>query len=384
MSAMKKILFIENESSRSELIRAAFVKKDENATLQFVLSRSQALESMSSDRPDLIFFKSAREEVGSFVRQLALAAPHVLPILVSEQTDEQSVLQALKQGIIECVAADTAAIADFPAVADRVVARYEALFAVANQSIPDRTGSGVMPQDAGADIGRLKELLYRSASLAAVGSLVSGVVHEINNPLTGTLAYTELLAMRVSDESVKEDLKKILQSTERCKKIIDNMLTFSRHRAGAKSIGSINSIIEQTIDLRRYALRSDNIHIATDFGATSAILSDAQQIQQALLYVLLNAEEATASSDRTPRRISFITRENRNDRTVTLQIADTGAGFDPDVIPRIFDPFFTTKPGKCGLGLALAREIITKHGGMIQAENRDEGALITIVLPSGA
>lgn len=383
--AMKNVLFIEDDPSRCELIRTVFAKKSNNLSLQFVPSRSEALHAAEKNRPGVVFLKTEPGDLRAFVKALARATPPVLPVLVTNQLDEQSVLQALKEGIMECVGADPSSISEFPAVAERAVARYQVLLAAASHPPRNPAGTERRSGDAGAEIGRLKEMLYRSSAAAAVGSLVSGIVHEINNPLTGTLAYTELLAMKVSDESVKEDLKKILQSAERCKKAVDNLLAFSRLRTTAKSIGSINSIIEQTIDLRRYALRSENIEIATELHAEGAIFAHAQQIQQALLYILLNSEEAAASSGRTPRRIAFITRESTRDRTITLEIADTGAGFDPDIVSRIFDPFFTTKPGKCGLGLALARDIITNHGGTIQAENNKEGgALITIVLPTGA
>lgn len=135
-----------------------------------------------------------------------------------------------------------------------------------------------------------------------MGLLVSGVAHEINNPLTGVIAYTELLMMKSGDENMKNELKKILQSAERCKRIVENLLTFSRQREPVKSLESINSIIERAIDLRGYWLRSSNIEVIKDFGEIPSLLMDAQQMQQVILNILLNAEQAIMEAGKKKER----------------------------------------------------------------------------------
>ncbi len=234
---------------------------------------------------------------------------------------------------------------------------------------------------------RLKDQLYHADKLASLGLLVSGVAHEINNPLTGAIAYTELLRMKVKDEGVLAELKKVLDSAERCKKIVDNLLTFSRQRTPSKSLESMNDIIERAIDLRGYWLKSSNIEVVRDFDEQTTVFVDSQQIQQVVLNLLLNAEQSITDARRKKGRITFTTRSDRQARTVMVQVADNGGGIPAAALPRIFDPFYTTKPVGVGtgLGLSISHGIITEHGGAIEALSpAGGGALFTITLPTGA
>lgn len=236
------------------------------------------------------------------------------------------------------------------------------------------------------EVRRLKDQLYHAEKLASIGLLVSGVAHEINNPLTGTIAYTELLSMKVADESIKAELKKILDSAERCKKIVDNLLTFSRQRTPSKSLESINDIIDRAVDLRSYWLKSNNIQIVREYDPASTVFVDSQQIQQVVLNLLLNAEQAIAGSGQTKGVITFRTRSNKESRRVSIQVIDSGPGVPLKVASKIFDPFFTTKPVGVGtgLGLSISHGIVTEHGGTISFHNAEGGgAVFTIELPTG-
>jgi PAS domain S-box-containing protein len=236
------------------------------------------------------------------------------------------------------------------------------------------------------EVRRLKDQLYHAEKLASIGLLVSGVAHEINNPLTGTIAYTELLSMKVTDEGIKSELKKILDSAERCKRIVDNLLTFSRQRTPSKSLESINDIIDRAIDLRSYWLKSSNIKIVREYDPVSTVFVDAQQIQQVVLNLLLNAEQAITGSGQTKGVITFRTHANKDTRRVSIQISDSGPGIPQKVASKIFDPFFTTKPVGVGtgLGLSISHGIVTEHGGTIQFHNAEGGgAVFTIELPTG-
>jgi signal transduction histidine kinase len=233
---------------------------------------------------------------------------------------------------------------------------------------------------------RLKDQLYHTDKLASIGLLVSGVAHELNNPLTGTIAYSELLAAKVTDESVRQDVRKILETAERCKKIVDNLLTFSRQQAPAKSLESVNDIIDRVIDLRSYWLRKNKIEIVRQYDPVSTVFVDRQQIQQVILNLLLNAEQAIEGAGQSPGRVTFTTRYDRDGRQVIITVADNGAGVPPKVLSRIFDPFFTTKPVGMGtgLGLSLSHGIITGHEGTIRVQSGAEGgAVFTIELPTG-
>ncbi len=231
---------------------------------------------------------------------------------------------------------------------------------------------------------RLKNQLYHAEKLTSLGLLVSGVAHEINNPLTGVIAYAELLMMKTGDENIKNELKKILQSADRCKRIVENLLTFSRQREPVKSLESINSIIERAIDLRAYWLRASNIEVIKDFGEAPSLLVDAQQMQQVILNILLNAEQAILEAKRKKGQIMFTTRYIPKSQRIRITITDNGTGIPEENLSKIFDPFFTTKPVGIGtgLGLSISHGIVTEHGGIIWADNPPQGgARITIELP---
>jgi len=235
------------------------------------------------------------------------------------------------------------------------------------------------------EVKRLKDQLYHTDKLASIGLLVSGVAHEINNPLTGTIAYTELLRMKVQDEDTLKDLKKILDSAERCKKIVDNLLTFSRQRMPSKSIESINALIDRAIDLRSYWLRSNNILIERRYDDSSSVFVDGQQIQQVILNILMNAEQAITGVGMRDGRIVFTTRYDRVRRVVLITVENNGPSIPLRALSRIFDPFFTTKPVGVGtgLGLSISHGIISEHGGSITAANNESGVVFTVELPTG-
>lgn len=236
------------------------------------------------------------------------------------------------------------------------------------------------------EVRRLKDKLYHADKLASIGLLVSGVAHEINNPLTGTIAYTELLAMKVTDAETRAELKKILDSAERCKKIVDNLMTFSRQRTPSRSLESINGVIDRAIDLRSYWLKAKAIEIVKDYDPASTVFMDAQQIQQVVLNLLLNAEQAINDSGQAHGRIIFRTRADQRSRQIIVCVNDNGPGISQTIASKIFDPFFSTKSvGEgTGLGLSISHGIITEHGGTIWFEPGDGGGSeFTFTLPRG-
>jgi len=237
------------------------------------------------------------------------------------------------------------------------------------------------------EMRKLKDRLYYSEKLASLGSLVAGVAHEINNPLTGVIAYAELLRMNAATAGFDDELKKILHNAERCKKIVENLLTFSRQKAPTRSIESLNDIIERTVDLRTYWLRLGNIEVIREYEESLAVFVDAQQMQLVFLNILLNAEQAIIDTGRGNGKIIISTKYDKDTRTVKIKFFDNGSGISDNVISKIFDPFFTTKPVGVGtgLGLAISHGIITEHGGNMWAEGMEgKGASIFIEIPTGA
>jgi signal transduction histidine kinase len=231
---------------------------------------------------------------------------------------------------------------------------------------------------------RLKEQLYHSYKLASLGLLISGIAHEINNPIAGIITYTELLKMKVHDQQIEGGLQKILTGAERCKKVIQNLLTFSRQRTPSKTLESINDIIDRTIELRSYWLRKYHIEVIKEYGEIPFILVDSQQLQLVVLNILMNAEQALEGKEGADGRLIFATGYDPEKHKITIKISDNGPGIPQNTISRIFDPFFTTKPvgTGTGLGLSIAHGIIAEHGGTIRAESRTgEGAAFVIELP---
>ncbi|KPK36751.1 MAG: hypothetical protein AMK70_01130 [Nitrospira bacterium SG8_35_1] len=217
---------------------------------------------------------------------------------------------------------------------------------------------------------RLKDQIYHLDKLSSLGTLTSGVAHEINNPLTGIIGYTEMLLMKDADEKTRKYLKNIYDSAIRCKRIVENMLTFSRQTPAQKGSESINDILDKTIELHEYWLKTTNIEIVKKYDDVPYIAIDRQQIQQVILNLIINAEYAIEEAGNRGR-IELKTEYDRTSESVSITISDNGTGIQPDTIQKIFDPFFTTKPVNkgTGLGLSIAHGIIAEQGGNIQAES---------------
>jgi len=234
------------------------------------------------------------------------------------------------------------------------------------------------------EMRRLKEQLYHADKLTSLGLLVSGVAHELNNPLTGILGYSELLMMKTEDEVLKKDLDKIYSAAERCKKIVENLLTFSRQSPPERSYIRIDELIDSAIELRSYWLRSNGFQIIRDYHDLPIVSIDPQQIQQVIMNILVNAEYAVLNSGKEERVITLHTHYDKDRNMVVIKISDNGMGLSEDTLTRIFDPFFTTKPVNqgSGLGLSISHGIVKEHNGNIWAEGAPgEGATFTIELP---
>ncbi len=230
---------------------------------------------------------------------------------------------------------------------------------------------------------RLKDQIYHQDKLSSIGTMTSGVAHEINNPLTGIIGYTEMLLMKNPDETMNRYLKNIYDSALRCKRIVENMLTFSRQKSAINNPENINDIIDRTVELHEYWLKSTNIEIVKNYEEVPFVSVDHQQIQQILLNLIINAEQAIADTDRRGR-IEFSTSFRKKSKNILIKVSDNGNGIPQDILPKIFDPFFTTKPVNkgTGLGLSIAHGIIAEQGGTIEAKSESgKGTSFTIKLP---
>ena len=229
------------------------------------------------------------------------------------------------------------------------------------------------------DASLLQAKLAHSEKMATIGRLVSGVAHEVNNPLAAILGFTDLLLENPEvPGSAREDLQIILQETQRTKDIVQDLLSFARQRPVQRELVQVNSVLRQTIKLRSYDFASHGVEVVEDFEeALAAALGDSQQLQQVFLNILNNAYDAVQEAGQRGR-IRIHTR--RQAEMIEVAISDNGTGItDPH---RIFDPFYTTKQvGKgTGLGLSICYGIVRAHGGEIQCWNNEAGAGSTFVV----
>jgi PAS domain S-box-containing protein len=235
------------------------------------------------------------------------------------------------------------------------------------------------------DSAMLRSKLVHAEKMAAVGQLVSGVAHEVNNPLTAILGFTDLLMENPElPESARRDLRVILQEAQRTKQIVQNLLSFARQMPPRRQPVQLNSILQRTVQLRSYDFISHGIQVVERLDESlPEIVGDSHQLQQVFLNIINNAYDAVRECGR-PARIEIMSA--RTSGYVEVSFRDNGTGIaDPD---RIFDPFFTTKDvGKgTGLGLSICYGIVREHGGEITCHNNldSEGATFTVRLPLAA
>jgi len=229
---------------------------------------------------------------------------------------------------------------------------------------------------------KLTQQLMMQDRLVSIGELVSGVAHEINNPLTGIIGFSEMLLKRDFPEEAIEDIQAILDESKRIAGIVRNLLTFARKQPQEKAAVNINEIVQRVLALRAYEQRANKIKVITDFAPELAqVQANASQLQQVFLNLVINAEyfmkEVHGKGTLTLNAV------NSGD-FVRISVADDGPGISAENMRHLFNPFFTTKPqGKgVGLGLSISKGIIEEHGGRLYAESQPgKGATFVIELP---
>jgi len=226
--------------------------------------------------------------------------------------------------------------------------------------------------------------LYQSDKLASLGRLTSGIAHEINNPLTGVLSYSSILLKRADfDAEVKQDLEVIVRETKRCREIVKRLLNFARQEPPKKTKVNINEVIERTISILTNQFNLKNISTQIKIADNlPAIKADANQLQQVLMNLLVNAADAIDEKGG-EILVSAVSGDLNGQESITIEVTDFGCGIPQEIQAKIFEPFYTTKGQKgTGLGLAVVWGIVEKHEGKIEVKSKvGKGTTITLRLP---
>ncbi|MEW5867709.1 MAG: response regulator [Chloroflexota bacterium] len=237
--------------------------------------------------------------------------------------------------------------------------------------------------------------LVQSEKLAAVGELVAGVAHELNNPLTAVVLYAQILQVQLSNPDLSKDLDKIVTEAQRASRIVRGLLEFARQRPVERKPVQVNNVLHNALELLTYQLHTYNIRVETSYDPDLPYtLADRHQLQQVFLNVITNAWQAMREQGGERGQLLVETQLGPalfggmaapgEEPVIHIQIKDNGPGIPPEFISNIFDPFFTTKqPGQgTGLGLSICHGIISEHGGHIWAESEPgRGTTFFIELP---
>jgi signal transduction histidine kinase len=230
----------------------------------------------------------------------------------------------------------------------------------------------------------LYQQLVQAEKMAALGQTISGVAHELNNPLATILTWSERLAQKPLEDGAHRGIEIILHEAERAAKIVRQLLTFARKRQSTRTMVDLNQVVRETLSLRAYEQRVTNITVIDALASgLPQVFADPHQLQQVLLNLVINAEQAMLSAN---GRGTIVVRtwHDPSRETLALELNDDGPGVPTDVQAKIFDPFFTTKDvGKgTGLGLTVAYAIVQEHGGRIRVESTTgNGASFVVELP---
>jgi two-component system NtrC family sensor kinase len=255
-------------------------------------------------------------------------------------------------------------------------------------------GSSLQVEALVRDVGERRKLddrsrdvqteLLQAEKMAALGHTISGVAHELNNPLATILSWAERLSDQHLDDKTRRGLAVILGESERAARIVRNLLTFARKRQSTRGMVDVNQVVRETLALRAYEQRVSNINLIEGLSAgLPAVFADGHQIKQVLLNLVINAEQAMSNA-RGRGTLVVRTWHDQENHCVLLEINDDGPGVPAEVQSRIFDPFFTTKEvgTGTGLGLSVAYALIKEHGGRVWLKSEaGEGTSFFVELP---
>jgi PAS domain S-box-containing protein len=238
-------------------------------------------------------------------------------------------------------------------------------------------------RNAEREIAQQREVLQRNEKLASMGTLLAGVAHELNNPLTIVVGQSQLLRETEQDERVLKRAEKIAHAAERCVKIVSTFLSMAREQPPKRKLVDINRVIHDVADLLDFNLRNQQITLELELSEQlPEVMADHNQLHQVISNLVINAQQAL--QDRPQKIIRIVSTQVDNGEQICIKVMDSGSGIEPELRARIFEPFFTTKAVGVGtgLGLSVCNGIIQSHGGNIEYEEvSGMGACFSLCLP---
>jgi two-component system NtrC family sensor kinase len=256
-------------------------------------------------------------------------------------------------------------------------------FTVRAHPLADEPGVSVLLIEDVTETRRLQEQLIQSEKLSAIGQLIAGVAHELNNPLSVVVARAVMLEEQ-GHPATKVAAGKIRTAAERCARIVRTFLAMARQQPPERGPVAVNEVVSAALDMTAYAVRTSNIEVAVDLADDiPTVLADPDQLHQVLLNLIVNAQQVL--QDRPgKRRIRVASRFDPDALVIRIAVADNGPGIPEHLRARVFEPYFTTKPSGLGtgVGLAVSHGIVTAHGGTLTLDCPEMGgAVLTITLP---
>lgn len=236
------------------------------------------------------------------------------------------------------------------------------------------------------ELQRQREKSYQNEKLSALGALLAGVSHELNNPLSVVIGQAALLESMAGDSEIAERAVKVRIAADRCAKIVKTFLSMARQRPADRRPIEINRLVAEVLDLVTHQLSTTDVEVTCELAPDlPPVAGDSDQLSHVLLNLFINAQQAMLETP-APRRLVITTAQLPASRQVRITVRDTGPGVPEEIRSRIFDPFFTTKPvGQgTGVGLSVCHGMVSAHGGSIGVGDAPGGgALFTVLLPAG-